>query len=71
MIAVPAVTPVTIPVAEPTVTAALVVLHTPPAIGSLSVTDDPMHTAGGPVTAEGVAFTVTLAKAVQPVVPAV
>ena len=71
MVAVPAATPVTVPV-EPTVAAdALVLLHVPPLVASFNdVVAPPSHTLGVPVIdagAEGSGFTVTLAVAVPQV----
>ena len=67
MVAVPAVTPVTKPVDDPTV--AIVVeplLHVPPPVASLSVVVVAIHTCVVPVIEGGSAFTVTVAIAWQP-----
>ena len=56
----PAATPVTIPVREPTVAeAGLVLLHIPPESDSPSVVVSPTHTEGVPVVGAGVGFTLT------------
>ena len=64
--AVPAVAPVTIPVAVTAATAALLLLHVPPAVASDNVVVAPVHTVVVPVIvpAVGVAVTVTVAVAV-------
>jgi hypothetical protein len=68
MVAVPAATPVTIPVDEPTVaTPVLLLLQTPPGERLLSVVVLPAHTVDAPVTGAGEPDTVTVAVAVQPV----
>ena len=49
MVAVPALTPESIPEAEPIEATPLVEeLHAPPGIGSLSETEEPIHTIPGP-----------------------
>ena len=53
-------TPVTTPVPLPTVTKVLLALHTPPGVGSLSVTLDPTHTTAVPLIGSGKGFTVTV-----------
>lgn len=58
MTGVPAVTPVTTPVAEPTVASAVLLLHTPPLTVSPRVMVKPTHTLEGPVMTAGVALTV-------------
>ena len=68
MFGVPAAIPVTTPVREPTLPCALLLLlQTPPTVGSLSVVVDPTHTTGKPVMAKGVLLTVTAWVAIQPV----
>lgn len=68
MVTVPAVTPVTMPDAEPTeAIAGLLLLHVPPASGSPSVIVVPAHTGELPVIAEGTELTVIVAVARQPV----
>ena len=68
IVAVPAATPLTIPVDEPTdaVPAALL-LHVPPVVASVKAIANPTQTAEGPVIAEGTAltFTVQIADAEQ------
>ena len=61
IIAVPADTPVTSPVAVPVpaADAPLVLVHVPPAVKSLTETDDPIQTPLAPPIPEGFAFTVT------------
>ena len=59
ILVVPAATPVTVPVIEPTVpTAVLLLLHTPPLVTSFNVTDEFWHTTSVPVMAAGVGLTV-------------
>ena len=59
-------TPVTIPLAEPTVAALILLLaHTPPEVASLKVMADPAHTADGPDIAKGNALTVIVVVAIQ------
>ena len=68
MVAVPGVTPVTIPLSEPIVAEELLLLHRPPVIISLKVNVPPTHTlAGPPVIAAGMGFTVIVFIAAQPV----
>jgi hypothetical protein len=62
----PVLTPVTIPSAEPMVSAAAVVLQVPPLILFVAVMVPPRHTALGPPMAAGTAFTVTMAVAAHP-----
>ena len=62
----PAVTPVTTPVNEPTLTAPAPTLHIPPPAPSLSVVVCPAHTCIVPVIAVGAVFTVTVFVAIQP-----
>ena len=73
IVAVPAVTPVTAPVIEFTVaTAALDVVHTPPAVVLVKIVEDPIHALVVPPIAASVGnaftFTVACAFAVQPFV---
>ena len=71
MVAEPPATPVTIPVADPTVArAVLLLLHTPPPAASFSVIELPTTTDVGPVIvpAPGSAYTVATAVTKQPVV---
>ena len=68
MVATPAETPVTMPLAKPTVaTAVLLLCHVPPVVASCSVAVEPAHTAAVPVIAETVALTVSRKVATQPV----
>ena len=76
MTAVPAVTPVTTPVAEPTVaTDGVVLLHEPPLVASLNVEVEPGQTVIVPEIADGNGFMLIVALPVillvQPVVPSV
>ena len=64
----PAVTPVTMPVAEPTVAFAVLLLHVPATYTSLKETVAPIHTALAPDIGGGVAFTVSVFVAEHPVV---
>ena len=67
MMAVPAVPPVTTPVALPTIAVALLpVLHVPPVAVSVRVVVSPSHTVIVPVILLGSGFTVTFAVAAQP-----
>ena len=67
IIVVPAATPVTIAFSDPTVAAALLLLlHTPPAIASLSVVVKPAHTVAVPVTDAGSASIVTVVVVAHP-----
>ena len=60
MFAVPAVTPVTIPVPPPTdAMPALLLVHAPPAGVEFNVVVAPVQTLNTPVIADGVVFTVT------------
>lgn len=63
----PAVTPVTTPVPEPTVALALLLLHVPPGVTSVNVIVAPSHKLPLPDIADGFAFTVTTALVVHPV----
>jgi hypothetical protein len=65
--AVPALTPLTTPVEEPTVaTPVLPLVHVPPAGEELSVVEEPVQTEAVPVIAAGWVFTVTVAVEKQP-----
>lgn len=67
IVAVPAETPVTTPVPEPTVAIPVAEeLHVPPDVPSLSVVVEPAHIAALPVMDAGNAFTVTVVLAVHP-----
>jgi hypothetical protein len=66
IVATPAVTPVTMPLDEPTVAAPDSELHVPPGVVSVSVVVAPWHTTGVPPTAAGVVFTVTAFVEKQP-----
>ena len=67
IIDVPAVTPVTIPVDDPTVALPLLLLHVPPAGVEFNVVVRPTQTFNVPVIAVGFGFTVTTAVLIQPV----
>ena len=67
IIDVPAVTPVTIPVDDPTVALPLLLLHVPPAGVEFNVVVKPTQTLKTPVIAVGFGFTVTMAVLIQPV----
>ena len=55
----PAATPVTLPLADPTVaTAGADDVHVPPAIVFVNVVDDPVQVLNVPAIADGVVFTV-------------
>ena len=67
MIVVPTATPVTVPLSEPTVAAAeLLLIHTPPPTASLSVVVSFAHTADAPIIPVGERLTVTAVVALQP-----
>jgi hypothetical protein len=67
MVAVPADTPVTIPVVDPIVaTPVLLLLQVPPPITSVSEMLAPMQKADGPAIAAGVEFTVTTMVTLPP-----
>ena len=67
MITLPAVTPVTVPVSEPTLAiAVLLLVQVPPPVVVLSVVDEPAQTDEAPVIGAGPADTVTFLVAVQP-----
>ena len=64
IIAVPAITPVTMPVPVPTVaTPVLLLLHRPPAVTSNKATLAPSHITLVPVIAAGLGLTVTMSVA--------
>lgn len=69
MIAAPAATPVTIPVAEPTDTIPVYAgaLHAPTLAESLKVAAAPAHRVVVPIIADGDVFTVTVMSVVHPV----
>ena len=68
MLAVPADTPVTIPVEDPAVaTAVLPLLHAPPGVTSLNAVVAPIQTLVAPVIPEGSGLTVTVTMDAQPV----
>ncbi len=68
IIAVPAVTPVAIPVVEPMVaTPRLLLLHVPPGVGSPKAVVSPTHTLSVPVIGNGNGLTVTVAVIIHPV----
>lgn len=61
----PALTPVTVPVALTLAMALLALLHTPPVVASVRVTEEPAHTVVGPdmVPADGAGLIVTVVVA--------
>lgn len=68
MVAVPAATPATIPVAEPTVAVVgWLLLHVPAVVVVESVIADPSQTVLSPVIAAGVGWTVTTVVAIHEV----
>lgn len=68
MVAVPALTPPTPPLVAPMVAVeALLVLHVPPVVASVSVVDAPTHTLAVPDMAAGSGLTVTVRVTKQPV----
>ena len=66
MVLVPAVTPVMTPVAEPTLTFPLLLLHVPPDTKSLNVILAPVQTEDEPPMPDGKALTVTTCISVHP-----
>jgi len=68
---VPGLKPVTMPAVPIVATVVLPLLHTPPVVRSLNVVVAPGHTLSVPVMINGKGFTVTVARAVQPVAAAV
>ena len=68
IVAVPAKTPVTKPLPEPTVATVVVpLLHVPPVVASLKLVVKPAQTFKVPVIAEGNGLTVKIAVVIQPV----
>ena len=68
MVTTPSVMPVTVPVEDPIVaTAVLLLLHTPPLVALVNVVVKPMHTFVVPPIAAGFGLTVKLVTAIQPV----
>jgi hypothetical protein len=67
IVGVPKVTPVTIPVEEPTIMSPPVVLQTPPGAISLNREGSPIHTTDGPMIGPGTGLTVTVSLMEQPV----
>lgn len=65
--AAPATIPVTIPLSDPIVAEAVLLLHAPPGTRSLKVALAPAHTVAAPEIAAGEVLTVTIAIAIQPV----
>lgn len=69
IVTVPAEVPYTTPVADPIVAiAGALLLHVTPDVASLSVVFCPIHKDVAPVIGAGIAFTVTILVAMQPVV---
>jgi hypothetical protein len=67
MVTEPDARPVTVPVAEPTMaTAGLLLLHVPPEVASDNVTEAPRQTVPEPDTGAVPAFTVTVAVVIPP-----
>jgi hypothetical protein len=71
MIALPAATPVTIPLLRLMVIAALELIHVPPEGVLLNVVTAPSHTVSVPLIGEGTGSTVNIVVLIQPVVPSV
>jgi len=67
IMAVPDVTAVTVPVEEPIVALAVLLIHVPPVVPSVRVVVSPEHTYPVPLIAVGVVFTVIVVDALQPV----
>ena len=66
--ATPAVSPLTRPVVNPTAAVVMaLLLQLPPAVGSVRLTVDPIHTADAPLIAPGCGLTLMPLVAVQPV----
>ena len=63
----PAAEPVTIPVTASMIAFPLLLVHVPPAGVEFNVVVKPIHTLSVPVMAVGLAFTVTVVVAIQPV----
>lgn len=66
MVTVPGVIPVTTPPVPTLATAPLLLLHTPPAVASVSVMLDPAVTDVAPTMSAGVKFIVAVEVAVKP-----
>lgn len=67
MVAVPGLTPVTMPVEAPTeATSGLLLLHVPPEVGSVRVVVRPTHNIDVPLIGAGNGFTVMTAMAKHP-----
>jgi hypothetical protein len=64
IVSIPAVIPLTTPVAEPIVAFVLLTLHTPPPVASLRVAVPPGHTDSVPVIHAGSGFSVSFCPAV-------
>ncbi len=68
MVTTPSVMPVTVPVEDPIVaTAVLLLLQTPPLVALVNVVVKPTHTLVVPPIAAGFGLTVKLVTAIQPV----
>jgi hypothetical protein len=67
MMAVPAATPVTVPVLVTVAMDVLPLLHVPPLVGSVYTVVEPTHTLAAPLMADGEAITEIVLKAVHPV----
>ena len=59
--------PVNIPVADPIDAAKPLLLHVPPALASVSVTELPVQICDGPLIIAGKLFTVTVVVVIHPV----
>ena len=59
--------PLTTPVEPMVASEVLLLLHVPPAVALLSVTDAPVHNPAVPFIAVGIAFTVAVVVTEQPV----
>jgi hypothetical protein len=66
IVAVPGIPPVMIPVVPMLATVALLLPQLPPAVASVTVIVDPLHTTVGPAIATGDGFTATTIVALQP-----
>ena len=66
IVVVPAATPVTTPVVDPIFTLALLLLHVPPMLPSVSVIVKPTHTVDGPSIVDGYGLTVTVVVTIHP-----
>jgi hypothetical protein len=68
MVQVLAIRPITIPELEPTrAIPPLLLVHTPPGVAWVSVSELPMHTVPGPEPIGGAGITVTIMPSAQPV----